>query len=216
MFQFVSGLISATPRKRASPHGKVALSPLTIAWRSRVRNPQKPPCHHDFDFSGLRQPTPAFAKRPGGAGGPPPGPPPSDDGSSDSSSTDPTSSNSTDGSTAKILEQVLQALQQSQSFALVLRRQWQRDGLVEQFGFFGAADRRQELTCATPVGAFLAANMLHPRAHDRRRGTVVPTFLSRNFLRAAPPRACNGWGNEIAAREELGVAVAVLSAQVFC
>ncbi|MGY3548752.1 MULTISPECIES: hypothetical protein [unclassified Bradyrhizobium] len=115
MFQFVSGLISATPRKRASPHGKVALSPLTIAWRSRVRNPQKPPCHHDFDFSGLRQPTPAFAKRPGGAGGPPPGPPPSDDGSSDSSSTDPTSSNSTDGSTAKILEQVLQALQQSQS-----------------------------------------------------------------------------------------------------
>ena len=58
----------------------------------------------------------AFAKRPGGAGGPPPGPPRSDDGSSDSSSaTDPTSSNSTDGSTAKILEQFLQALQQSQS-----------------------------------------------------------------------------------------------------
>jgi hypothetical protein len=61
----------------------------------------------------------AFAKGPGGAhgaGGPPPGPPPSDDGSSDSSSsTDPTSSSSTDDSTAKILEQFLQALQQSQS-----------------------------------------------------------------------------------------------------
>ena len=56
----------------------------------------------------------AFAKGPGGAGGPPPGPPPSDDGSSDSS-TDAASSSSTDSSTAKILEQFLQALQQSQS-----------------------------------------------------------------------------------------------------
>ncbi|OPY94923.1 hypothetical protein A5906_11855 [Bradyrhizobium sacchari] len=52
----------------------------------------------------------AFAKGPGGAGGPPP-----DDSSSDSSSTDQTSGSSRDQTTAKILQQFLQALQQSQS-----------------------------------------------------------------------------------------------------
>ncbi|MCA1426627.1 MULTISPECIES: hypothetical protein [unclassified Bradyrhizobium] len=48
----------------------------------------------------------------GGPGGPPP-----DDGSSDSTTTDSTSSSSTDQTTAEILQQFLEALQQSQSSA---------------------------------------------------------------------------------------------------
>jgi hypothetical protein len=60
----------------------------------------------------------AFAKGPGGAGGPggpPPGPPPSDDGSSDSSSRDSTGGTSTGTSIADILKQFLEAFKQSQS-----------------------------------------------------------------------------------------------------
>ncbi|TYO63487.1 hypothetical protein FXV83_27285 [Bradyrhizobium hipponense] len=59
----------------------------------------------------------AFANGPGGtagAGGPPPAPPP-DDSSSDSASTDTTTSTSSGSTTAEILQQFLQALQQSQS-----------------------------------------------------------------------------------------------------